>query len=298
MAIDANERVALGHPVSRVPRNRLTWANIRPLVVPLWLGAENPGAEKGARLLAEELAERWNRPDRQHLADRLQPIDVIDTPVPHDADMRLHRQSLEFLPEVEITSRDVADQVSAAIAAGDLPLTLGGDHAIAIGTIAGAARACTRLGVIWFDTHPDINTPSTSPSGHIHGMPLGVAIGVEPDHARACRILENGGIADDAIVAKLDTLDFGTAAPEELALLQSIAEFPAIVQRAAEEYRPLHITNYVFEVAKRFNDFYHACPVLISEEPVRSARLTLVAATRTTLSNGLALLGIEAPTVM
>ncbi len=177
MAIDANERVALGHPVSRVPRNRLTWADIRPLVVPLWLGAENPGAEKGARLLADELAERWRRPDRDHLATRLQPIEIIDTPVPHDADRRLHRQSLEFLPEVEITSREVAAQVAAAIGRGDLPLTLGGDHAIAIGTIAGAARACTKLGVIWFDTHPDINTPSTSPSGHIHGMPLGVAIG-------------------------------------------------------------------------------------------------------------------------
>ena len=73
---------------------------------------------------------------------------------------------------------------------------------------------------------------------------------------------------------------------------------PAIVVRAAAEYRPLHITNYVFEVAKRFNDFYHACPVLISGEPTRTARLTLVAATRTTLKNGLALLGIEAPEAM
>jgi arginase len=181
MAIDANERVALGHPVSRVPRNRLTWANIHPLVVPLWLGAEHPGAEKGARLLADELAERWRRPDRDHLSSRLQPIEIVDTPVPHDADMRLHKHSLEFLPEVELTNREVADRVAATIRSGHLPLTLGGDHAIAIGTIAGAARACTKLGVIWFDTHPDINTPSTSPSGHIHGMPLGVAIGEAVD---------------------------------------------------------------------------------------------------------------------
>jgi arginase len=177
MSIDANERVALGHHYSRVPRNRLTWANIRPLVVPLWLGSENPGAEKGARILADELAERWNRPDRVHLEQRLQPPEVIATPVPSDADERLHRQSLEFLPEVETTSRDLADRVHTVIEAGDIPLTLGGDHAIAIGTIAGAARACEKLGVIWFDTHPDINTPSTSPSGHIHGMPIAIAIG-------------------------------------------------------------------------------------------------------------------------
>lgn len=117
-------------------------------------------------------------------------------------------------------------------------------------------------------------------------------------HARACRILENGAIGDADLASRLDALDFGETRPEELALLQAIADFPAIVQRAAAEYRPLHITNYVFELAKRFNDFYHACPVLISEEPTRTARLTLVAATRTTLKNGLALLGIEAPEVM
>ncbi len=177
MAIDPGEHVALGQRHSRVPRNRLTDATIRPLVVPLWLGAERPGAEKGARLLADELAERWDRPDRAHLASRLESPEIIDTPVPHDAETRLHQQSLEFLPEVEVTSRALASRVEAVIRSGEFPLTLGGDHAVAIGAIAGAARACTKLGVIWFDTHPDINTPSTSPSGHMHGMPLAIAIG-------------------------------------------------------------------------------------------------------------------------
>jgi arginyl-tRNA synthetase len=70
------------------------------------------------------------------------------------------------------------------------------------------------------------------------------------------------------------------------------------VQRSADQHRPLLITNYVYELAKAFNDFYHACPVIHSEEPVRSARLALVDATRQALSNGLRLLGIEAPNVM
>src|SRR5687768_4387904 len=115
MSIDATERVALGRNNSRVPRNRLTYAAIQPLVVPLWLGAENPGAEKGARLLADELAERWNRPDRDHLAERLRTPRVITTPVPADADERLHQQSLEFLPEVETTSRDLANHMAQVI---------------------------------------------------------------------------------------------------------------------------------------------------------------------------------------
>ena len=91
------------------------------------------------------------------------------------------------------------------------------------------------------------------------------------------------------------SVDFGTLGTEELALLQQISVLPDEVQRAAEEYRPLRIASYVFELAKKFNDFYHASPVIDSPEPTRSARLALVAATRMTLANGLALLQIDAP---
>ncbi len=119
-------------------------------------------------------------------------------------------------------------------------------------------------------------------------------------HARACRILEHAGW--DASSASDETgdlhLDFGSIEPSELSLLQQLGQFPEEVQRAAEQYRPLLIANYAFELARRFNDFYHACPVLQSPEPVRTARLALVDATRVTLANALALLGIEAPTVM
>ncbi len=121
-------------------------------------------------------------------------------------------------------------------------------------------------------------------------------------HARACRILENAGwnhdtAVDTAALGEL-RLDFGAIQPEELALLQQIASLPEEVQRAAEQYRPLLITNYVYDLARTFNDFYHACPVIQSDEPIRSARLALVDATRQALANGLWLLGIEAPQAM
>jgi arginyl-tRNA synthetase len=121
-------------------------------------------------------------------------------------------------------------------------------------------------------------------------------------HARACRILENAEIADGQTGRRADgqsvALDFGELKPEELGLLQQIAALPEEVQRAAEQYRPLLIANYAYELAKRFNDFYHACPVIQSPEPVRTARLALVDATRITLANSLALLGIDAPEEM
>jgi arginyl-tRNA synthetase len=119
-------------------------------------------------------------------------------------------------------------------------------------------------------------------------------------HARASRILEHAGETDASLLARLDDLDSGgpRLQPEELGLLQSIAALPEEIERAATEYRPLLIASYLYDLAKRFNDFYHACPVLQSPEPTRTARLALTAATRRTLANGLGLLGIAAPEVM
>jgi len=117
-------------------------------------------------------------------------------------------------------------------------------------------------------------------------------------HARACRILEHAGFTEADALTGVESLELSEPAPEELTLLQTLSELPGVVQRAAAEYRPLYVTNYVYDLSKKFNDFYHACPVLKSEEPVKTARLTLVAATRVALRNGLALLGIEAPNEM
>ena len=117
-------------------------------------------------------------------------------------------------------------------------------------------------------------------------------------HARASRILEHAGETDETLRARLEGLDFGALQAEELSLLQTIAALPEEIQRAAEEYRPLLIASYAYELAKRFNDFYHACPVLVSPEPTRTARLALTAATRRSLANALALLGIAAPEQM
>lgn len=117
-------------------------------------------------------------------------------------------------------------------------------------------------------------------------------------HARACRILENSGLSDEQIAAAAGSIDFGDIKPQELSLLQEIAALPVEIERSAAEFRPLLIASYVFELAKTFNDFYHACPVLTSPEPTRTARIALVAATRQALANGLALLGIDAPDEM
>jgi arginyl-tRNA synthetase len=85
---------------------------------------------------------------------------------------------------------------------------------------------------------------------------------------------------------------------QEVQLVDLIARLPGEVQRAAAEYRPLYIANLAYDLAKAFSDFYNTCPVLQVEEPIRSARLRIVAAARQAIGNSLALLGITAPEAM
>ena len=86
--------------------------------------------------------------------------------------------------------------------------------------------------------------------------------------------------------------------PTEIQLIELISRLPTEIQRSAQEMKPLHLTNLAYELARAFNDFYTECPVLKAEEPVRDARLRLVAAARQAIANVLNLLGILAPEVM
>jgi arginyl-tRNA synthetase len=86
--------------------------------------------------------------------------------------------------------------------------------------------------------------------------------------------------------------------PAEITLIECIAKFPELVQRAANEYKPLYMANYAYELARAFTDFYGACPVLAAEPGVRQTRLAIVSAAKQTLANSLRLLGIQSPSAM
>lgn len=92
------------------------------------------------------------------------------------------------LEEIIHLSEELAHKVSEVVTSNGIPLVLGGDHSIAIGTIAGLGKHYDNLGVIWFDAHADINTPETTPSGNIHGMPLAVSLGL--GHERLVNIAD------------------------------------------------------------------------------------------------------------
>lgn len=89
-----------------------------------------------------------------------------------------------FLPQIAQTCKRLGDMVTQAVTEGKLPLVLGGDHSVAVGTVAGIAQSFRqrneKIGLIWIDAHADMNTPDTSPSGNVHGMPLACCIGEGP----------------------------------------------------------------------------------------------------------------------
>ena len=83
-----------------------------------------------------------------------------------------------YLPEIKAACGRVARLVELALEQDSLPLVLGGDHSVAMGTLGGLAHARGVGGVLWIDAHSDLNTPESSPSGNVHGMPLAAAIGL------------------------------------------------------------------------------------------------------------------------
>jgi arginase len=89
-----------------------------------------------------------------------------------------------YLPQIAHTCERVAEMVELAMEQGRLPLVLGGDHSVAMGTVAGVANVYRKqeqkIGLIWIDAHADMNTPESSPSGNVHGMPLASLVGMGP----------------------------------------------------------------------------------------------------------------------
>ncbi|CAH2717645.1 Arginase [Neobacillus rhizosphaerae] len=115
--------------------------------------------------------------------ERLKPLfdeihDLGDIPIGRPEVVVDKVSNLRNLDLIAEKSTLLAEKVDEAIQSGSFPLVLGGDHSIAIGTLAGVAKHYKDLGVIWYDAHGDLNTAETSPSGNIHGMPLAVSIGL------------------------------------------------------------------------------------------------------------------------
>jgi arginase len=157
--------------------NWMSTADVRPIQIPIAIGAMKTGVDRGAQVLDESLRSRLAERDRRHILRRLLESKVVPvTPLEMPDTRRYPGMALE-VDAVAEASALLGKEVSQAIQRGELALTIGGDHAASIGSIAGAACQCERLAVIWIDAHADINWPEVSPSGRLHGMSLGASMG-------------------------------------------------------------------------------------------------------------------------
>jgi arginase len=93
-------------------------------------------------------------------------------------------ENAKYLSQIAKTCNSLAAKVEQVVGQGNMPLVMGGDHSVAVGTVAGVSKASRdrseNIGVIWIDAHADMNTPESSPSGNVHGMPLACCLGRGP----------------------------------------------------------------------------------------------------------------------
>ncbi len=149
---------------------------VRLIGVPLDLGSDYQGANLG--------------PAAIRIAGFQEKIEELGHEVYDDGDLAVPpRKSLpvgapnaKFLDTIQKVATDLCERVCQALSESAFPVVIGGDHAMAIGTIAGVSKFFKqrgqKIGLIWIDAHADINTPETSPSGNLHGMPLATVLGM------------------------------------------------------------------------------------------------------------------------
>ena len=164
-------RRVISRAAPAVVPNRKPVARVDVVGVPMDLGADRRGVDMGPSAI------RYAR-----LKESLEKLGITVTdhgnlrvPVPESASVS--EQNAKYFPIIKAVCDELAGIVHDVVAQGAFPLVLGGDHSIAMGTIAGVGRARGKApGVIWVDAHGDINTPLTSPTGNVHGMPVHFAL--------------------------------------------------------------------------------------------------------------------------
>lgn len=152
--------------------------NVHLIGVPMDLGSGRRGVDMGpSAIRIAGINERL-----RELGHKV--LDEGDIDIKNVEELRVGDLKARYLKEITRALKLLSKKIEQIIAHRGFPLVLGGDHSIAVGTISGIASYCKRkrkkMGVLWIDAHGDINTPATSPSGNIHGMPLASVLGFGP----------------------------------------------------------------------------------------------------------------------
>src|SRR6266478_3951736 len=165
-------------PLRSTTFSNITPRQIRVIGVPLDLGQSRRGVDMGPSAVRVAGLEA----KLESLGHVVEDSGNIAVAIPEQK--KAGDPNAKYLKEITATCTKSAELVLKTLEAGKTPLILGGDHSVAAGTVAGVAelyrRQNQKIGLIWIDAHTDINTPDTSPSGNVHGMPLAAIMGLGP----------------------------------------------------------------------------------------------------------------------
>lgn len=159
-------------PLAKSPRVAEPPREIGIVGVPMDLGAGRRGVDMGPSAI------RYAGLERDLKSMGLQVTDYHNIAVPGPESARVGNPKARFDELIETACIELREQVARIARGKGFPLVLGGDHSIAMGTVAGLLDAWGDIGVLWIDAHADINTPETSPSGNVHGMPVAALLGL------------------------------------------------------------------------------------------------------------------------
>lgn len=148
--------------------------NLNIIGVPLNYGCDREGTQLAPSKLRELGIIKALESDHNNIVYDMGDI-IVDK---YTEDMKYNwHKSLKYLNPITDANRNLAHNVYCSLMADCFPIVIGGDHSLAMGSIAGASKYFKRLAIIWIDAHGDINTSDTSPTGNIHGMPLAASLG-------------------------------------------------------------------------------------------------------------------------
>jgi arginase len=162
---------------------------------------------------------------------------------------------LKYLPEIVAAGETLAERVNAALENGSIPIILGGDHSIAVGSVAGLSgfyrKRDQRVGVVWFDAHGDMNTAETTPSGNIHGMPFAAILG-----RGANELTHIGGFAPKVYAEDCVLIGARSIDPEEAVALRS-SGVRVVTMRELDERGMSAIMEEAMWIASRRTAGFH-----------------------------------------
>jgi len=223
---------------------------IRVIGVPLDMGASRRGVDMGpSAMRVAGLEARLEALGHQVKDGGNVAVDIAET-------QNFGSPNARYLKQISDTCAKTAKIVGKTLDDGMTPLVLGGDHSIAVGSVSGVSefyrRQGQKIGVIWIDAHSDINTPDTSPSGNVHGMPLAALLGMGPE-----QLTNIGGFAPKIIPENTVLVGVRDIDPAERANIRRAGMGEVYTMRDIDERGMRAVMEEALRAAGRGTAGYH-----------------------------------------